>query len=78
MSDGLDEFREVVTKPGPKCTLGQLLRDLPEDQAAKLTAALEAEDIGPVQIRTVLERWGYRTNRTTIARHRRRECQCPT
>jgi hypothetical protein len=76
--NALDELRKMQAgkQRGAKCTAGLLARTLPEDERAAFAQALKDELIDSNTISVWLERKGYAIKRHTVARHRRRECQC--
>lgn len=74
----LDELRKMQAgkQRGAKCTAGLLSRTLPDEDRAAFVQALKDELIDSNTIAVWLERKGYFIKRHTVARHRRRECQC--
>jgi len=67
----------AATTPGGRCAVGKLLRTMEPDHAAWFQAKLRSELPASVIART-LARAGYDLGRTSIERHRRTECKCPT
>lgn len=73
----LSEFEAEQRIPNrPQCRLGALLGALPEDQRAKLEAALADGLLRHTSIARVLGRWGHRIAPDSVARHRRGQCAC--
>lgn len=74
----LDELRKMQSGKarGAKCTAGLLERTLPAEDRAAFIEALRDELIDSNTISVWLGRKGHSIKRHTVARHRRRECQC--
>lgn len=73
----LSEFEaEQRVSNRAQCRLGALLAALPEDQRAKLEAALSDGVLRHTSIARVLARWGHRIAADSVARHRRGQCAC--
>ena len=72
----LDEVRTEVTTRGG-CTVGDLMQALGETERAQLSEALYSE-LPSTAIERAAKRRGWRISAQSIARHRRRACQCQT
>lgn len=64
-------------RKGPGCTVGTVLRSLPEDESAALAVMLsdsawESETVA----RTLRDEIGVNVQGQTVARHRRGGCSC--
>lgn len=66
-----------TAQPGPQCKTGTLLKRLPKDEAADLTAALADLNIAGSMISRALAKVGNPINAQSVVRHRKGECNCP-
>ena len=71
-----NEFRPYDCQRGPRCTVGLTLDRLPDEDQAKLTAALDSPHIQGANIFRWLKARGIHIEQKTIQRHRRKECRC--
>lgn len=73
-----EQLAQVPTvRKGPRCGVGMLLERLdPDDREALITAMNDEMASAPFISRILVDN-GYRITTNQIARHRRRECQCP-
>ena len=74
----LDEMREIQSGKmrGSRCSIGLHLSTAETEEKDALISALDDFAIDSATISAWLDRKGYKVARHTIARHRRRECQC--
>jgi hypothetical protein len=77
-TSALDELREIQASKmrGSRCGIGIHLNIVPAEDRDDLISALDDLVIDSKTISVWLGRKGYRVARHTIARHRRKECQC--
>lgn len=74
----LDELHTIqATKMrGARCSIGIHLNVMKADEKESFIAAMEDQFIDSTTISVWLDQKGYKVPRHTIARHRRKECQC--
>lgn len=72
----LADFRAAAGAYPVRCTVALLLQQLDADQAARLSAALAADDIQHAAIVRVVDRWGHRLGYDAVKRHRKGDCRC--
>ena len=74
----LDEMREIQSGKmrGSRCSIGLHLGIAETEEKDALISALDDFAIDSATISSWLSRRGYKVARHTVARHRRRECQC--
>lgn len=74
----MDEIAEVAasTPKGPACSIAELIRDLPEDEALELQEVLDNTSIVGSHIAKALKKRGYNIAAHTVQRHRRQGCSC--
>ena len=74
----LDEMREIQASKmrGSRCGIGIHMNIVAAEDRDALASALDDLVIDSMTISAWLDRKGYKVARHTIARHRRRECQC--
>ena len=74
----LDELREIQASKmrGARCSIGLHLNIVDPEEKDALISALEDLAIDSTTISVWLDRKGYKVARHTVARHRRKECQC--
>lgn len=65
----------ITDKPGPRCSVGRLLKTLDPDDAATLRDAL-AHDVAYEDLAAVLREMGHPISSYTLSRHARGRCQC--
>jgi len=77
-ASALDEMREIQSGKmrGYRCSIGLHLGIAETEEKDALISALEDFAIDSATISSWLGRRGYKVARHTVARHRRRECQC--
>lgn len=63
---------ELTTTKGPDCLTCRLLRDLPKDESAVLTDALNDPRFSTAGINRALKAEGHNVN---VSRHRQGECK---
>lgn len=70
----------AAQRPGPRCAISRLLDQLAPDDAATLTAAIDDITVESSRIARALQMLdsSVRVSRSTIQRHRKRECSCDT
>ena len=71
-----DALQQATQKRGPECSVAVLLNTVDKSEAAAIRAALADKTIGPTVIVRALGAIGHKFTRSTIARHRNRECSC--
>jgi hypothetical protein len=74
----LDEISAENVSRYPECTVGLILRGLPDDEADELRIALDAPQYKSEAIARALVSRGFDIGGTTIGRHRKRVCKCPS
>jgi len=74
----LDELRKLQSSKqrGAKCTLGQLIKTMGEEDVHAINEAMADVMIDSNTISVWLSNRGYQIKRHTVARHRRKECRC--
>ncbi|HEY7822318.1 MAG TPA: hypothetical protein VIG24_05775 [Acidimicrobiia bacterium] len=75
-----DEITALNTRrPSRRCVIALILEDLPGEDAAELVEILADESVTHKAIAAALIGRGYDLGRNAkqVARHRRRECECP-
>ena len=70
----LDEARALTVKKGPPCDVDRLFTYRP-DLAAEIREAI-ASEVDATAIAAALKRRGLEIGPNSIARHRRKACQC--
>jgi hypothetical protein len=65
-------------KKGPQCSVARLLDALPIQDRAEVVEAMESQVPSSALSEALLELHKVRVNAHIIARHRRRECMCPS
>lgn len=77
-ASALDELREIQASKmrGSRCGIGIHMNIVATEDRDALISALDDLVIDSMTISVWLDRKGYRVARHTIARHRRKECQC--
>ena len=77
-ASALDELREIQAGKmrGSRCGIGIHMNIVATEDRDALISALDDLAIDSMTISVWLDRRGYRVARHTIARHRRKECQC--
>jgi hypothetical protein len=68
----LMEDLQTVSKATYLCSVGQLLKTLPEQEAAAILKAIDNQETSPTLLSRVLAKHGHEVHRKTIARHRLR------
>ena len=68
-----ESIRAVVK--GPRCTVGQLLSKLDDEDASALRAAIDS-DMLLEHIAAAIRLTGVQMSAMTVSRHRRRLCLC--
>jgi hypothetical protein len=64
--------------PGPQCSVGKMLDQLSEGDAAAMKQALANPDTRAVDLSALLRAHGYRIMAHTLRRHRNDQCSCST
>jgi hypothetical protein len=75
-----DEISALNTRrPSRRCVIGLILEDMSAEDAAELRDVLVDESFTHKAIASALIGRGYDLGRNAkqVARHRRRECECP-
>ena len=73
----LRERLERVKQHGPSCSVGTFLATLNPDQVAEFDDLCAAGELSSVLSKAIKAEYGVDIAGGTIARHRRRDCQCP-
>ena len=73
MSD-FDVVAAEMNPSGGKCSLGRILRELPEDKAKELEDALTTHSSRVIS--AVLKQWGHPLSDQSVNRHKSRRCKC--
>lgn len=72
-----DEARALTSRSGPACSVGALLADLADADAADLSAALADPTIPARPLLEAIQARGWPLESwQQIGRHRRHECKC--
>lgn len=75
-------FSDRAAEPAPRsvsgtrCTLGQLLIQLPADESAALQTILDNDAWGHTAIYRMILDEGHHVSKLGVGRHRKRECSC--
>ena len=74
----LEELRKIQAAKlkGARCSISLVLKSLQKEDCSALEQAMGDPTIDSTTISVWLERNGQKVARHTVARHRRRECQC--
>jgi hypothetical protein len=75
LKDALIHESAKQSLPGPRCTIGQLLSKLDDDDADALRAAIDS-DMTLTHIASAVRATGVQMSAVTVSRHRRRLCLC--
>lgn len=71
---------KLATPPGPRkgpdCSMGTILRTLPEQESQAVQAALDNPDWTAAALARLLTQEGHRVQDNTVRRHRRGDCLC--
>lgn len=72
----LDALRAETRSQGPECTIGKALRRMSPENAEKVQAALDNDDVKTSVIARALRAIGVTVAEQTLGRHRRKGCSC--
>jgi len=72
--DDLTNERLLQAQPTVRCSVCKLLRDLPENESARLVEVLKNPLVSKSQVARILESNGYVIKPGTLTRHTRGEC----
>lgn len=76
----LDEVRAQHVGPGSRCVVALLLESMDAKEREEVTAVFDmpCEAVTHVAITKALVARGYKVSTTSVSRHRKRECKCPS
>jgi hypothetical protein len=73
LADRFASYEKPV--PGGKCVTCSLIEELPKDESAALTGALEDASISNAAISAILKAEGHQIGETSVRRHRKGICR---
>jgi hypothetical protein len=72
-----EDLKEIAPKVHPmKCSVGELLKQLPDEDATSLKEVLANDQIRHSDICKALRANGHSFTGSTLARHRNKFCRC--
>jgi len=72
-----ERIASMTVPPPPRCTVGILRESLTPEQVKEFDELAAADITSALLTRAVQAEYGVRLSQNTMARHRRRDCQCP-
>jgi len=73
LADRFASYEKPV--PGARCVTCSLIEELPKDESAALTGALEDASISNAAISEILKAEGHQIGETSVRRHRKGICR---
>ena len=73
LADRFASYEKPV--PGARCVTCSLIEELPKDESAALTGALEDASISNAAISEILKAEGHQIGETSVRRHRKAICR---